>query len=77
MSCKIFLVLFSSAATNTTPALFSLQTDMNQTVESLSLRVVQLQSILCEAEDLQEETDAAKKEIEIDLKQAQLRENGT
>lgn len=52
------------------------QTDMNQTVESLSMRVVQLQTILVEAEELQEETEAARKDLDEQLKESQTREKG-
>ncbi|XP_052811316.1 epidermal growth factor receptor substrate 15-like 1 [Mya arenaria] len=41
--------------------------DMNQTVEALSIRIVQLENSLCEAQELQEETEAAKQEAQDDL----------
>ncbi|WAR09176.1 hypothetical protein MAR_019134 [Mya arenaria] len=42
-------------------------TDMNQTVEAMSMRIVQLENTLCEAQELQEETEAAKKGTECRL----------
>ncbi|XP_052811526.1 epidermal growth factor receptor substrate 15-like 1 [Mya arenaria] len=41
--------------------------DMNQTVEALSIRIVQLENSLCEAQELQEETEAAKQEAQDHL----------
>ncbi|KAL4238072.1 hypothetical protein ACF0H5_002784 [Mactra antiquata] len=43
-------------------------TDMNQTVDVLSVRIVQLENNLCEAQELQENTEAERNELSVDLK---------
>ena len=37
---------------------------MNQTVDILSMRIVQLENALCEAEEMQDTRDAEKQEVE-------------
>ena len=50
-----------------------LQTDMNQTVEALSMRVVQLENALCDQQELQEAIEAENTELKKRLKESEQR----
>lgn len=52
-------------------------TDMNQTVEVLSMRVVQLENALCEAQELQESTEAENTDLKRHLLEAEQKLNDT
>ena len=55
---------------------FLFQTDMNQTVEVLSMRIVQLENALCDAQEQQESSDAEKEELIKRIAQMQTHIDG-